>query len=232
MRSQAVGTLFRTRSAPQHSKAQDAILVALSRRKQGFESPRERQSNQTLDRSWPSSVPCFSNFSPSAIASFRCDQIGEHQTTNLGVRSSNLFGRANNSLILIQKFCAIFSVLTTLSAGQHQGNTGLDFFPWQTLRLQPFGMTSSKSANECSVVSRRKPGRQQAARTVPQSSSKFGNAPVIGSADPSFFGRSVHLDPVDAIRCPVLTCRKRAPDLIYVDCPNAAAQRFAPKAPP
>jgi hypothetical protein len=34
------------------------------------------------------------------------------QTTNLGVRSSNLFGRASNSLILIQNFCAIFSLLT------------------------------------------------------------------------------------------------------------------------
>jgi hypothetical protein len=36
----------------------------------------------------------------------------EHQTTNLGVKSSNLFGRANNYLILIQNLCAISGLLT------------------------------------------------------------------------------------------------------------------------
>ena len=45
------------------------------------------------------------------------------QTTNLGVRSSNLFGRASNSLILNQDFCAIFPLLTSelfgAAPGQH-----------------------------------------------------------------------------------------------------------------
>src|SRR5688500_9237203 len=49
-----------------------------------------------------------------------------HQTTNLGVRSSNLFGRAINSLILIQNFCAIFWSLTIkllgAAPGQHAVN--------------------------------------------------------------------------------------------------------------
>jgi len=34
------------------------------------------------------------------------------KTTNLGVRSSNLFGRASNVLISNSNFCAIFSLLT------------------------------------------------------------------------------------------------------------------------
>ena len=45
------------------------------------------------------------------------------QTTNLGVRSSNLFGRASNSLILNPNFCAIFTLLTKLELGKHRGNT-------------------------------------------------------------------------------------------------------------
>ena len=49
--------------------------------------------------------------------------VSEHQTTNLGVRSSNLFGRANNPLILIQNFCATFCPLTKPARGQHRGNT-------------------------------------------------------------------------------------------------------------
>jgi hypothetical protein len=43
------------------------------------------------------------------------------QTTNLGVRSSNLFGRANNILILIQNFCAIFGPLTLGFSGAAPG---------------------------------------------------------------------------------------------------------------
>ena len=45
------------------------------------------------------------------------------QTTNLGVRSSNLFGRAINSLILIQNFCAIFCLLTAGSFRAAPGST-------------------------------------------------------------------------------------------------------------
>src|SRR5262249_47285475 len=69
--------------------------VALSRRKQGFESPRERQSTQILDRNRPSSVPCFSNFfSKFDLQVSAVIKSGEHQTTDLEVRGSNLFGRA------------------------------------------------------------------------------------------------------------------------------------------
>jgi hypothetical protein len=61
-------------------------------------------------------------YSPACAASFMIKGL-EHQTTNLGVRSSNLFGRANNPLILIQNFCSIFSPLTLrpieAAPGQH-----------------------------------------------------------------------------------------------------------------
>ena len=46
---------------------------ALSRRKQGFESPRERQLNQRLSGNFEPSVDGFSNFSP--IGSFPQDYI-------------------------------------------------------------------------------------------------------------------------------------------------------------
>ena len=38
--------------------------ASLSRRKQGFESPRERQRNQVLVSNWPAAPLIFSNFSP------------------------------------------------------------------------------------------------------------------------------------------------------------------------
>jgi hypothetical protein len=53
--------------------------------------------------------------------------LGRHQTTNLGVRSSNLFGRASNSLILIQNFCAIFQPLTKEIAGAALGQHPQNF---------------------------------------------------------------------------------------------------------
>jgi len=50
------------------------------------------------------------------------------QTTNLGVRSSNLFGRASNLLILIQNLCPILCLLTSrpfgAAPGQHQPKIG------------------------------------------------------------------------------------------------------------
>src|SRR5262245_55341477 len=58
-----------------------------------------------------------------------------HQTTNLGVRSSNLFGRAINLMFLLPNFCAIFWLLTTDGVGQHRGNTtiDLDMSDWSTV---------------------------------------------------------------------------------------------------
>ena len=43
-------------------------VLTLSRRKQGFESPRERQSNQLLVPNRPAAHLSFSNFSPNQIA--------------------------------------------------------------------------------------------------------------------------------------------------------------------
>jgi hypothetical protein len=52
------------------------------------------------------------------------------QSTNLGVRSSNLFGRASNSLILIQNLCAVFTLLTGAmggaAPGQHRSFVRMD----------------------------------------------------------------------------------------------------------
>jgi hypothetical protein len=48
-------------------------------------------------------------------------------TTNLGVRSSNLFGRASKLLILCRNLCAIFSLLTLSLPGLHRGNTPMGF---------------------------------------------------------------------------------------------------------
>ena len=45
-------------------RERQAGVVALSRRKQGFESPRERQSNQLLVPNRPVAPLSFSNFSP------------------------------------------------------------------------------------------------------------------------------------------------------------------------
>jgi molybdopterin-biosynthesis enzyme MoeA-like protein len=45
-------------------RAQSNSACALSRRKQGFESPRERQSNQVLVSNRPAVPLSFSNFSP------------------------------------------------------------------------------------------------------------------------------------------------------------------------
>src|SRR5262249_8907848 len=45
--------------------------LALSRRKQGFESPRERQSTQALVLSARHLLPSFSNFSPNSIVATR-----------------------------------------------------------------------------------------------------------------------------------------------------------------
>jgi hypothetical protein len=55
------------------------------------------------------------------------------QTTNLGVRSSNLFGRASISLILNPNFCAIFALLTEFESGEHRGNTASNLVSY-TLR--------------------------------------------------------------------------------------------------
>jgi hypothetical protein len=66
-------------------------------------------------------VACCCRAHLAKLGNFGCTRAP--QTTNLGVRSSNLFGRASNSLILIQNFCAIFILLTPTysraAPGQH-----------------------------------------------------------------------------------------------------------------
>ena len=73
----------------------------------GFDRVRCASSRSFLER-W-----CGSSANQTWAAASRLDLL----TTNLGVRSSNLFGRASNVLIVIQIFCAFFRLLTEFVSG-------------------------------------------------------------------------------------------------------------------
>ena len=83
------------------------------------------------------------------------------------VRSSNLFGRASNPLILILNFRAHFPLLTLDTLGQHRGNTRLTF--------------ASKSHRSTSSIRIRSPNADLPAGRRHSRTLLFGRSLAVGS---------------------------------------------------
>src|SRR5262245_28140277 len=126
--------------APVFSNKSEAFSAALLKG-QREQNGKSREQNGRVTTKSPEKVPScvpltFAGSVRGASRAMRLPPMTRSQTTNLGVRSSNLFGRANNLLILIQNFCTIFCLLTLAFFGAAPGQHPKHFTVVAT-RLNP-----------------------------------------------------------------------------------------------